>query len=104
MARRRLSDTELLAAAAQTVLNDPATRWEECGVWATDGPAVLMDSAEQARTSASPTRTAEGNRRKPPSPCPQGWWEVRACHKTGEFPRDGVVQLLPTEHGPPGRA
>lgn len=35
-----------LKAAAEAVLADPATRWEECGTWVTDGPAVLMDSAE----------------------------------------------------------
>jgi hypothetical protein len=35
-----------LRAAAKAVLVDPATEWEECGTWASDGPAVLMDSAE----------------------------------------------------------
>ncbi|MGW2255536.1 Imm21 family immunity protein [Kitasatospora sp. NPDC001660] len=33
-----------LIAAAKAVLADPTTVWEECGVWETDGPAVLMDS------------------------------------------------------------
>lgn len=35
-----------LKAAAEAVLAHPATEWEECGTWASDGPAVLMDSAE----------------------------------------------------------
>ncbi|MFD7945256.1 Imm21 family immunity protein [Streptomyces sp. NPDC059744] len=35
-----------LKAAAQAVLADPATEWEEYGTWMSDGPAVLMDSAE----------------------------------------------------------
>lgn len=39
------SDTELLAVA-ETVLADPATAWEDCGLWESEGAAVLMDSAE----------------------------------------------------------
>ncbi|MFE7211260.1 Imm21 family immunity protein [Streptomyces sp. NPDC001698] len=35
-----------LKAAAEAVLADPATEWEECGTWRSDGPAVLMDSVE----------------------------------------------------------
>ncbi|MFD8263726.1 Imm21 family immunity protein [Streptomyces griseoluteus] len=35
-----------LKAAPEAVLPDPATPWEECGMWVSDGPAVLMDSAE----------------------------------------------------------
>ncbi|MFE2267249.1 Imm21 family immunity protein [Streptomyces griseosporeus] len=35
-----------LKAAAEAVLSDPATAWEECGTWVSDGPALLMDSAE----------------------------------------------------------
>nr|WP_232788953.1 Imm21 family immunity protein [Streptomyces odonnellii] len=43
---RAESEAELVAAAA-AVLGDEATPWEEeCGIWETDGPAVLMDSAE----------------------------------------------------------
>ncbi|MFD3941779.1 Imm21 family immunity protein [Streptomyces sp. NPDC058579] len=34
-----------LSAAADAVLADPATVWEECGTWVLDGTAV-MDSAE----------------------------------------------------------
>lgn len=39
------SESDLLAAA-EAVLVDPATEWEECGTWRTDGQAVLMDSAD----------------------------------------------------------
>ncbi|WP_440581101.1 Imm21 family immunity protein [Streptomyces sp. PT19] len=35
-----------LRAAADAVLVVPATVWEECGTWVSDGPGVLMDSAE----------------------------------------------------------
>ncbi|MET8576062.1 Imm21 family immunity protein [Streptomyces sp. NPDC005012] len=35
-----------LSAAADAALGDPATVWEECGTWDSDGLAVLMDSAE----------------------------------------------------------
>lgn len=35
-----------LKAAAEAVLADPATDWEECGTWVSDGPAMLVDSAE----------------------------------------------------------
>ncbi|MFF2570976.1 Imm21 family immunity protein [Streptomyces sp. NPDC058084] len=65
------SDAELLATA-EAVLSDLATPWEDCGVWETDGPAVLMDSAEAGKDSACPTPTAEGNRTKPRLLCLQG--------------------------------
>ncbi|WP_277752698.1 Imm21 family immunity protein [Streptomyces sp. L2] len=31
-----------LKASAEAVLADPATQWEECGMWITDGPAVPL--------------------------------------------------------------
>ncbi|MFJ5520918.1 Imm21 family immunity protein [Streptomyces griseoluteus] len=44
---RLAADSEAgLKAAAEAALADPATEWEECGTWISDGPAVLMDSAE----------------------------------------------------------
>ncbi|MER5880659.1 Imm21 family immunity protein [Streptomyces sp. NPDC001910] len=77
--RWRAAETEAgLRAAADTVLVDPATEWEECGTWISDGPAVLMDSAEagsdlgveyplwrDARPGTGPTarRPLEGPRR-----------------------------------------
>ncbi|MEU3071518.1 Imm21 family immunity protein [Streptomyces sp. NPDC006906] len=39
------SEAELFAAA-DAALADPDTTWEDSGLWVTDGPAVLMDSAE----------------------------------------------------------
>ncbi|MFJ7306071.1 Imm21 family immunity protein [Streptomyces sp. NPDC099088] len=45
-------------AAAKAVLADPATEWEECGTWSSDGPATLMDSA--ASGSALDTEYADG--------------------------------------------
>ncbi|MFJ9002458.1 Imm21 family immunity protein [Streptomyces sp. NPDC102359] len=45
--RRLAADNEAeLAATAQAALTHPTTPWEEYGTWTTDGPAVLMDSAE----------------------------------------------------------
>lgn len=39
------SEAEVFTAA-EAVLADPDTAWEDSGLWGTDGPAVLMDSAE----------------------------------------------------------
>ncbi|MFD7028292.1 Imm21 family immunity protein [Streptomyces sp. NPDC059917] len=93
------SDTELLAAAA-AVLSDPATPWEDCGVWETDGPAVLMDSAEAGKDLGAPYPDGRGQPDEAPVDVSAGRWEVRACHKTGEFPWVGVVQLLPATAPP----
>ncbi|WP_323139645.1 Imm21 family immunity protein [Streptomyces sp. NBC_01443] len=88
------SDTELLAAA-EAVLSDPATPWEECGVWETDGPAVLMDSAEAGKDVGVRYPDGRGQPDEAPVAVAAGRWEVRACHKTGEFPWVGIVPLLP---------
>ncbi|MCX5308157.1 immunity 21 family protein [Streptomyces sp. NBC_00160] len=93
------SDAELLAAA-EAVLSDPATPWEKCGVWETDGPAVLMDSAEAGEDLGVPYPDGRGQPAEAPVPVPAGRWEVRAFHKTGEFPWVGVVQLLPADAQP----
>ncbi|WP_329024703.1 MULTISPECIES: hypothetical protein [unclassified Streptomyces] len=54
-------------------LADPATAWEGCGTWVSEGPAVLMDSAE-----------ADAARR------------ARATQTTGDEENcAGLVQLLP---------
>ncbi|GAA1546558.1 immunity 21 family protein [Streptomyces albidochromogenes] len=86
-----------LRAAADTVLADPATVWEECGTWASDGPAVLMDSAE-----AGPDLGIEypdgGMPAEAPVPLPAGRWKVRATQtKVDEENWVGLVQLLPAE-------
>ncbi|WP_405061537.1 immunity 21 family protein [Kribbella sp. NBC_01505] len=59
------SEAELLAAA-QVVLNDPEREWESCGVWETDGAAVLMDSAAAGGESEE----------EAPVDVPAGRWNV----------------------------
>ncbi|MFJ7423797.1 Imm21 family immunity protein [Streptomyces uncialis] len=87
------SDAELLAAAA-AVLDDPATDWADCGIWETDGPAVLMDSAV-AGAHLGVGYPDGGMPEQAAVPVPPGRWSVRACHRTADFPWVGVVQLLP---------
>ncbi|MFB7468790.1 Imm21 family immunity protein [Streptomyces sp. NPDC056224] len=84
-----------LKAAAEAVLSDPATRWEECGAWVTDGPAVLMDSAE-AGAGLDVEYPGGGLPAQAPVPLPAGHWRVRAVHtKVDEDNWVGLVQLLP---------
>ncbi|MFJ9458066.1 Imm21 family immunity protein [Kitasatospora sp. NPDC101447] len=92
------SDVELLAAA-EAALDDPSTPWEECGVWETDGPAVLMDSAEAGSDLGVPYPTGGGQPDEAPVPLPAGRWRVRAFCENADSHRLGVVQLLP-ESGP----
>jgi hypothetical protein len=89
------AETEL-ATAAGRVLADPTTAWEDCGTWTTDGPAVLMDSANTG-TDLS-TGYPDGKLpEQAPVPLPAGTWRVRAIHtKTDELTWIGLVQLLPT--------
>ncbi|KPI20611.1 hypothetical protein OV450_0077 [Actinobacteria bacterium OV450] len=73
-----VAETEAgLSAAADAVLADPATAWEECGTWVSDGPAVLMDSAE-----AGPDLGTEypdgGMPAEAAVPLPAGRWRVQA--------------------------
>lgn len=87
------SETELLNAA-EAVLDDPATAWEDCGIWETDGPAVLMDSADVGADLG--TRYPDGGSpEQAPVHLTAGRWSVRAFHGTDGFPGVGVVQLLP---------
>ncbi|MFF4345699.1 Imm21 family immunity protein [Kitasatospora sp. NPDC001540] len=97
------SDAELLAAA-EVALNDPATPWEECGLWETDGPAVLMDSAEAGKDLGSPYPDGRGEPDQAPVHLPAGRWRVRAFQKTGDFPWTSVVQLLLQGDGQPTTA
>jgi hypothetical protein len=87
------SEDELMAEAEE-VLANPATEWEECGVWVTNGPAVLMDSAEcgaELNTEYPDGRLPE----QAPVALPAGRWQVRAVQaQTGED-LVGLVQLLP---------
>jgi hypothetical protein len=85
-----------LKAAAEAVLADPATRWEECGTWVTDGPAVLMDSAE-AGAELNIEYPGGGLPAQAPVPLPAGRWRVRAVHtQADEENWVGLVQILPT--------
>ncbi len=87
------SDADLVEAA-RAVLNDPATDWENCGVWETDGSAVLLDSAVAGADLAVEYPDQEGRPEQAQIPVPAGRWNVRAIHKTGDFPWVGVIQLL----------
>ncbi|MDI3406489.1 Imm21 family immunity protein [Streptomyces cavernicola] len=92
------SDAELIESA-RAVLEDPATDWEDCGVWETDGPAVLLDSAVAGADLAVPAPAPDAGQEDPPDQAPvsvpAGRWRVRATHRTGDFPWVGVVRLLP---------
>ncbi|MFJ1859846.1 Imm21 family immunity protein [Streptomyces anulatus] len=86
-----------LKAAAGAVLADPATEWEKCGTWSSDGPATLMDSAEAG--SALDTEYPGGGKPSQASVAlPAGRWSVRATHtKADEENGVGLVQMLPIE-------
>ncbi|MBZ4323224.1 Imm21 family immunity protein [Streptomyces huiliensis] len=86
-----------LRAAAGAVLADPATVWGECGIWVSDGPAVLMDSAE-AGSDLGIEYPGGGMPAQASVPLPAGRWRVRATHKkVDEENWVGLVHLLPTE-------
>ncbi|MFD8910572.1 Imm21 family immunity protein [Streptomyces sp. NPDC059575] len=83
-----------LKAAAEAVLTDPAAQWEECGTWTTDGPAVLMDSAE-AGTDLNVEYPYGGLPAQAAVSLAAGHWRVRATHtKADEENWVGLVQLL----------
>ncbi|MFE7098906.1 Imm21 family immunity protein [Streptomyces erythrochromogenes] len=87
-----------LKAAAEAVLADPATQWEECGTWASDGPAVLMDSAEAGAEMDVEYPGGGGLPAQAPVPLPAGRWRVRAVHtEADEENWVGLVQLLPAD-------
>ncbi|MGW4820527.1 Imm21 family immunity protein [Streptomyces sp. NPDC004227] len=86
-----------LKAAAEAVLADPATEWEECGTWTSDGPAVIMDSVE-AGAELSVEYPGGGMPSQAPVPLPAGRWKVRAVHtEADEANWVGLVQLLPMD-------
>lgn len=89
------ADTEDdLFEAAEAVLLDPDAVWEDCGVWVTDGPAVLMDSAD-AGADLGVGYAGGGRPEWAPVRVPAGRWRVRAVQRTDGFPWVGVVQLVP---------
>ncbi|MFD0035668.1 Imm21 family immunity protein [Streptomyces sp. NPDC055059] len=85
-----------LIAAAQAVLADPTTAWEECGVWETDGPAVLMDSVTAGAGVGVEYSNDGGMPTQAPVPLWPGSRTVRAVHASPiEDTLVGVIQLLP---------
>lgn len=86
------SEAELLATA-EVILADPETPWEDSGPWVTDGPAILMDSAE-AGTDLGVEYPGGGQPDEVHVQLPPGRWRVRAVHSAGEFPWVGLVQLV----------
>lgn len=89
------SDADLIAAT-RAVLTDPTTEWEECGVWETDGPAVLMDSVTAGNELDVEYPNGGGLPEQAPVPIPPGRWTVRAVHTAAnEETSVGLVQLLP---------
>ncbi|MER5383160.1 Imm21 family immunity protein [Streptomyces sp. NPDC002688] len=91
------SEADLLAAA-EAVLADPSTAWEECGTWETDGPAILMDSAEAGDDLNVEYADGSGFPEQAPVPLPTGRWTVRAVHtRAGDHTSLGLVKLVPAD-------
>ncbi|WP_342786848.1 Imm21 family immunity protein [Streptomyces qinzhouensis] len=86
-----------LTAAAEAVLVDPATEWEECGTWLSDGPATLMDSAV-AGSELDIEYPGGGKPAQASVSLPTGRWRIRATHtKADKENWVGLVQILPIE-------
>ncbi|MGW2352491.1 Imm21 family immunity protein [Actinacidiphila glaucinigra] len=84
-----------LIEAAEAVVADPATEWEGCGTWETDGPAVLMDSAE-AGSLLGVEYPGGGRPEQAPVPLPPGRWAVHAVEaEVGGRISLGLVRLVP---------
>ncbi|MEV0371171.1 Imm21 family immunity protein [Streptomyces sp. NPDC050636] len=84
-----------LIAAAEAVLAAPATAWEECGTWKTDGAAVLMDSVTSGTDLGIEYPIGGGLPEQAPVLIPAGRWTVRAVHtEAGEHTWIGLVQLV----------
>lgn len=84
-------------AAAEAVLTDPATAWETCGTWVSDGPAVLMDSPE-AESELDTAYPGGGMPAQAPVPLRVGPFRVLATHtKTDGRNRVGLVRILPVD-------
>lgn len=91
------ADSEIdLVTAAQAVLADPTTQWENCGIWETDGPAMLIDSATAGAELDVEYPVGGGLPERAPVLILSGRWTVRAVHASpNESTSVGVVQLLP---------
>ncbi|WP_436776916.1 Imm21 family immunity protein [Yinghuangia sp. YIM S09857] len=84
-----------LPAAAEAVLTDPTATWEDCGVWETDGDAVLMDSVTAGNAPAVEYPNGGGFPEQAPVPVPAGRWQVDATHQDTESVTITLVRLLP---------
>ncbi|MER5717535.1 Imm21 family immunity protein [Streptomyces sp. NPDC002132] len=85
-----------LIAAAEAVLADPTTAWEERGVWEMDGPAVLIDSVTAGSELGVEYPASSGVPEQAPVPIRPGRWAVRAVYASPiEETSVGVIHLLP---------
>jgi Immunity protein 21 len=84
-----------LVAGAEVVLADSAAPWVDCGTWRTDGPAVLLDSAETG-AELDVRYPGGGAPEQAPVPVAAGRWRVRAVHANpDERTWVSLVQLVP---------
>lgn len=81
-------------AAAQALLAAATLTWVNCGVWPTDGAAILMDSAEPG-DAISGKLTQGPNPGWARIPTEAGRWTVRVSHGTRDGASMSLVQLLP---------
>lgn len=89
------TETDVITAAIAT-LKDPATKWHGCGIWETDGPAMLMDSAtagsELAENESGGVPTEQDFLSIRP-----GRWAVNAANgEMNEKTQVGVIRLVST--------
>lgn len=82
-------------AAAEAVLADPTTAWEDCGVWETDGDAVLMDSVTPGNGLDVEYPDGGGLPEQAPVPISAGRWQVHATYQDNETATITLVRLLP---------
>jgi len=88
-----------LTAAAEAVLADSATVWEECGRWVTDGPAVLMDSTDAGAEVNVPYPDGGDLPEQAPVPLPDRRWRVRGVFNVQPDAVNwfSLVQLVPAD-------
>ncbi|WP_432126297.1 Imm21 family immunity protein [Streptomyces sp. bgisy082] len=85
---------EELVVAVEALLGDPRTPWEECGVWETDGAAVLMDSAEAGADLGTPYPGGAEMPQQADIDISAGRWRVGVHQSTEGAALVGVVRLL----------
>lgn len=95
---RRLAPGPEALDAAEALLTDAATTWEECGTWETDGAAVLMDSAE-AGADLDVEYPGGGRPEQAPVAVPAGRWRVRASRGSRPDTSAEVIHLVAEVEG-----